>query len=82
MPEQRGEGARGRIERLLAEGRITHEALEGAQELWRARLQGGIKMPNGETATVTLDDLYHLLVDPRIWRKPRRIGGKSYCGFS
>jgi hypothetical protein len=30
-------------------------------------------MPNGETARIQLSDLYHLIVDQRIWRKPERI---------
>lgn len=49
-------------------------AVTGAEQVWRERLAYGVLMPNGETAQITLSDLYHLIVDQRIWRKPERIG--------
>lgn len=62
-----------RIERLIGEGKITREAVEAAEKLWEERLRYGITMPNGETAIITLNDLYHVIVDDRIWRKVYRI---------
>ncbi len=67
------ESPRERIERLIREGKMTREAVAQGERLWRERWQGGIRMPNGEVVSISLDDLYHLLVDNRIWRKPERI---------
>lgn len=68
-----GESTKERIERLLGEGKITEEAVATAERLWEDRLRHGILIPNGETFMIMLGDLYHALVDPRIWRKPERI---------
>ncbi len=67
------ESPRERIERLIREGKMTREAVDRAEYLWYERWQRGIQMPNGEVVSISLDDLYHLLVDNRIWRKPERI---------
>ncbi|MBX6770872.1 MAG: hypothetical protein IRY83_04050 [Chloroflexi bacterium] len=67
------ESPRERIERLIREGKMTREAVDRAEYLWHERWQRGIQMPNGEVVSISLDDLYHLLVDNRIWRKPERI---------
>lgn len=67
------ETPRGRIERLMAEGRIPRMAVARAERLWHERLHAGVRMPNGETVQITLDDLYHLIVEPRLLRKPERI---------
>ncbi len=48
-------------------------AVDHAKELWQERLRHGIVMPNNETAVIALDDLYHVIVDPRIWRHLERI---------
>lgn|GEM_PF-1412390 len=69
----RTETPRERIERLVAEGRKARADLERALLFWRQRLQAGILLPTGEMVRITLDDLYHLLVDDRILRKPERI---------
>ncbi|HZR99522.1 MAG TPA: hypothetical protein VFE37_12490 [Chloroflexota bacterium] len=61
------------IARLVAEGKLPRAAVTAAEQLWRERLTAGVLMPNGELAHVELSDLYHLLVDDRIWRKPERI---------
>jgi hypothetical protein len=52
---------------------MPQAAVTAAEELWRQRLVPGVRMPNGELALIELSDLYHLLVDPRIWRRPERI---------
>lgn len=44
-----------------------------AEKVWGERLQQGILLPNGETVRVSLEDLYHAIVDSRIGRKPERI---------
>ncbi len=62
-----------RISRLVSEGRIAPDAVAGAEQLWRERVASGVLMPNGEIARVELLDLYHLIVDDRIRRKPERI---------
>ncbi len=67
------ESPKERIERLVAEGRMSQEAVEYAERLWRERLHEGVSMPNGEITRLTLDDLYHHIVDPRIARHPERI---------
>jgi hypothetical protein len=67
------ESPRERIERLVAEGRLPGAALANAEALWEERLRGGVQLPNGEVVRVTRDDLYHVLVDDRIWRHPERI---------
>lgn len=76
-PPDRTEGVREspreRIERLVAEGRLPASALANAEALWQARLREGVRLPNGDVVRVTHDDLYHALVDDRIWRHPERI---------
>jgi hypothetical protein len=67
------ESSHERIERLVREGKMPRAAVEEAERLWREQLSGGVRLPNGETAVVTLGDLYHLIVDFRVWRKPWRI---------
>lgn len=52
---------------------MTREAVERAKHWWHERLQGGIVMPNGERVDMTLDNLYHALVDDRLCRHPERI---------
>jgi hypothetical protein len=69
----KGETPGERIERLLQQGKITGEAVKAAEDLWQDRLQYGVLLPDGEMAVIALDDLYHLIVDHRIWRKPWRI---------
>jgi hypothetical protein len=62
-----------RIERLVAEGRIDQEAIIYAEQLWRTTLANGFLLPNGEPGVISRRDLYHLIVDSRIRRKPERI---------
>jgi hypothetical protein len=67
------ETSRERAERLIREGKLTAEAVANAEAIWREYLREGTTIPNGERITVTLSDLYHVIVDPRISRKPERI---------
>lgn len=67
------EGVRERIERLVAEGRKSASDVQRAIEVWQKSLHTGVTLPNGAVARITLDDLYHLMVDDRILRKPDRI---------
>jgi hypothetical protein len=67
------ESPRERNTRLVAEGRVPGSALAEAEALWQERLRGGVQLPNGDVVRVTRDDLYHVLVDDRIWRHPERI---------
>ncbi len=69
----KAESSRDRIERLIREGKVTQDAVNEAERLWRERLREGVRMPNGEVVKMALDDLYHAIVDPRIWRHPDRI---------
>ena len=71
--EGRSESVRERIERLVAEGRKSSLDVARAIALWHESLQNGIALPNGQMVEITLDDLYHLMVDDRILRKPERI---------
>ncbi|MBI4506840.1 MAG: hypothetical protein HY691_15010 [Chloroflexi bacterium] len=68
-----GESPKERVERLLGEGTMPRRAVEQAERLWRERLQHGVEMPNGEIVRITRNDLYHAIIDPRIWRHPERI---------
>jgi hypothetical protein len=52
---------------------MSRETVATAEHFWRAHLQNGVLLPNGERAVITLDDLYHVIVDERIARKPERI---------
>ncbi|MCL4369915.1 MAG: hypothetical protein M1380_03275 [Chloroflexi bacterium] len=61
------------VERLVREGRFPWETVSEAEKLWHDRLCHGVRMPNGETVGITVDDVYHVIVDPRIGRKPQRI---------
>lgn len=65
--------ARERIERLIAAGELPRAAVTRAEQFWQERFRYGILLPNGETAHVTLGDLYHVIIDDRIWRHPERI---------
>jgi hypothetical protein len=67
------ETSRERAERLIREGKLTADAVANAEAVWHERLREGTIIPNGERITVTLSDLYHVIVDPRISRKPERI---------
>ena len=67
------ESPRDRIKRLVAEGRLPGAAVAAAEALWQERLHDGVQLPNGDVVHVTRDDLYHVLVDDRIWRHPERI---------
>jgi hypothetical protein len=62
-----------RISRLVSEGRMPEAAVSGALEFWQDRWRDGTPLPNGELVFVRLADLYHLIVDARIWRQPQRI---------
>jgi hypothetical protein len=57
----------------VAEGKLPRSAVDRAEAVWQSQLRVGLRLPNGELVRVTLDDLYHVMVDPRIWRKPERI---------
>jgi hypothetical protein len=61
------------IEQLVAEGRIPRAAVDAVEQLWQEQLQPGIILPNEQTITIVLTDIYHLLQDSRIRRKPERI---------
>jgi len=67
------ESVKQRIERLIAEGKKSGEDVANAIQFWQQRLQSDIRLPSGDTAQITLDDLYHLMVDDRILRKPERV---------
>lgn len=67
------ETSRERAERLIIEGKLTVEDVANAEAVWHERLREGTIIPNGERITVTLSDLCHVIVDPRISRKPERI---------
>ena len=73
MLSREGEPTKARVERLVAKGEMPQEAVSEAEDLWYQTLHAGVVMPNGETARVTLNDLYHIIVDSRIWRRPDRI---------
>lgn len=62
-----------RIERLVAEGKMAREAVVRAEQTWRDRLQNGVRMPSAELVRISLEDVYHIIVDPRMLRKPERI---------
>lgn len=62
------------IEHLIAIGEIPRQAVVAVEDLWRVQLRHGVTMPNGEHVSIALSDLYHLLRDDRVWRKPYRIG--------
>ncbi len=71
--EAREETPRERIQRLVAGGQMPRAAVEQAERLWQERLRHGITLPNGEQVWITLDDLYQVIDDSRIWRQPERI---------
>lgn len=62
-----------RVERLVAEGKIDPEAVRYAERLWAATLEDGFLLPNDEAGMILRRDLYLLIVDNRIRRKPDRI---------
>jgi hypothetical protein len=52
---------------------LPREAVVRAEKLWGERLRHGVRMPNGEMVRLERSDLYHVLVDDRVWRHPERI---------
>jgi hypothetical protein len=71
--EAREETPKERVERLIEQAKMSREAVTTAERFWRTRLRDGVLLPNGERAVITLDDLYHVMVDQRVGRKPQRI---------
>jgi hypothetical protein len=67
------ETARERIARLVREGVIPGSQVELAEAVWFEQLRSGVQAPFGEIVTPTIDDLFHLIVDPRVRRQPIRI---------
>ncbi|MDA8187278.1 MAG: hypothetical protein M0T85_03950 [Dehalococcoidales bacterium] len=67
------ESVKQRIERLIVDGKKSREDVAKAIRFWRQGLQSDVRLPSGDAAQITLDDLYHLMVDDRILRKPERI---------
>ena len=63
---------REQVSHLLREGKLSAEQLRRIEQVWHERLSSGVRMPNGELVQVSLDDVYHVLVDGRIRRKPER----------
>lgn len=61
------------IESKVAAGEIDQDQVARARELWRLELQDGLVMPNGERVLITERDLYHVLSDIRVRRRPERI---------
>ncbi|MBA2452125.1 MAG: hypothetical protein H0V47_03055 [Chloroflexia bacterium] len=70
---RKNETTKERVDRLVAEGEMTAQAVANAERVWKERLANGILMPTGDMATVTLSDLHHVIVDIRILRKFERI---------
>lgn len=62
-----------RINRFVREGLLSQEMVNDAVRFWHERLTREIFLPSGDRVIVTLDDLYHIIVAPRIARKPWRI---------
>jgi hypothetical protein len=62
-----------RVSRLIREGHMTQEVVDHAVGFWRDQLRQGVRLPHRELVVISLDDLYHVLVDPRILRRVERI---------
>jgi hypothetical protein len=69
----RWESARDRIERLVATNRLQRSDIDRAITMWAERWQTPLILPNGDPVTISLSDLYHALVAPRVVRRPERI---------
>jgi hypothetical protein len=67
------ESPRERIERLVRAGELTADEVLRAERMWEERLRVGVRMPNGEVARFTKDDLYHAMIDRRVRRSLPRI---------
>jgi hypothetical protein len=52
---------------------MTQEVVDHAVGFWRDQLRQGVRLPHRELVVISLDDLYHVLVDPRILRRVERI---------
>lgn len=61
------------VDRLVAEGALPLAAVHAAERLWQERLRHGVPIPSGELARFERGDLYHVIVDNRIWRHLERI---------
>ena len=61
------------VENYINSGRLLREDVEAAREYWRVSLQLPIAIVTGEAITVTESDFDHLILDPRIVRKPYRV---------
>lgn len=67
------ESPKRRIERLVDAGEITRDAVACAERAWRDELRSGVTLPDGRSVQIALDDVYHVIVDKRIARRPERI---------
>jgi len=68
-----GENSKQRVDRLVKEGKIPRQAIIEAEKFWQTNLCEPLVGPRESKITVTLSDLYHAIVDPRVWRHPERI---------
>ena len=72
-PSVGSESPRDRVERLIAEGRLTRDAVHEAERVWAERLQHGVRMANREIVTPerTLKSVY-VVNERRVRRLARR----------
>lgn len=67
------EAPRQMVERLLRNGELSQEQFTMIERLWHEELRHGVTRPNDEIVRIELDDLYHVMADQRLRRKPDRV---------
>lgn len=61
------------IEEKIAAGTISETEVVRGRDYWRNQLQNGVRLPTGETATITWRGLHHILTDDRLRAEPDLI---------
>lgn len=58
------------IDEKIAAGMISASEIARGRDYWRDHLQDGVRLPTGETATITWRGLHHILDDGRLRAEP------------
>lgn len=61
------------LELRIQQGEIDRNVVERARAIWLEELASGVYLPNGERIEIWESDLFHILQDDRLLRRPERI---------
>lgn len=61
------------LEQKVETGEVSADDVERRKAYWNDHLRNGVRLPNGEQATITWRGLHHILDDPKFLADPARI---------